>query len=334
MPLLIIGQGLAGTTLAWELLWRGCDFRIIDEAAPVTSSRIAGGLITPITGQRLALGWRVQEMWDAATAFYSRAAATLGHQPFSEIPVVRLFREEREAELWSRKGLQPEFQPWLHPSPPGPLVSPAIHAPHGGFQMRGARLDTRLFLDSSRDHFLSLGLFQQARFDPAAPVPPDTRVIFCEGHAGSTNPHFPWFKFKSAKGEILTLHIPDLDEDRILSSGLWLLPLGGGHFRAGSTYDWDHLDTVPTAAARATLEEKLRHLLRVPFTVIDHHAAVRPIIRESRAVTGLHPARENLGFFNGLGSKGSLHAPWFARDFASHLIDHTPLDPGSDLRKN
>ena len=70
------------------------------------------------------------------------------------------------------------------------------------------------------------------------------------------------------------------------------------------------------------------------FEVIDHAAAVRPIINESKALIGVHPADEHLAFFNGLGSKGALHAPFFAGSLAAHLADGAPLDEACDLRRN
>jgi glycine/D-amino acid oxidase-like deaminating enzyme len=85
---------------------------------------------------------------------------------------------------------------------------------------------------------------------------------------------------------------------------------------------------------RAGLERGLSALHHEPARVVAHQAAVRPIIRESRALIGLHPVREKLGFFNGLGSKGSLHAPFFARQLAAHLVDGAPLEPEADVRRN
>ena len=102
-------------------------------------------------------------------------------------------------------------------------------------------------------------------------------------------------------------------------------------FRVGATYDWAALDGVPTDAARAEIESKLREFIGVPYTVIAHQAAVRPIIRESKALVGLHPHHPRLGFFNGLGSKGSLHAPWFAARFADYLVNGVALPPDCDL---
>ena len=51
---IIVGQGLAGTTLAWHLREAGQRVLVIDACEPVTSSKIAAGLITPITGQRVS----------------------------------------------------------------------------------------------------------------------------------------------------------------------------------------------------------------------------------------------------------------------------------------
>lgn len=59
---LIIGQGLAGTALAWQLCQQGVPFILVDEHLPDSSSKVAAGLITPITGMRLNLGWRIAEL--------------------------------------------------------------------------------------------------------------------------------------------------------------------------------------------------------------------------------------------------------------------------------
>ena len=73
----IVGQGLAGTTLAWQLLRRGRSVLVIDREGGVTSSRIAAGLITPVTGKRLAKSWRWEELYPAAVAFYRSLEAEI-----------------------------------------------------------------------------------------------------------------------------------------------------------------------------------------------------------------------------------------------------------------
>lgn len=339
---LVVGQGLAGTALAWELMWRGCRVLVVDPGEAVTSSRIAAGLVTPITGQRLALGWRVDEMLASARVFYQRIETELGVRHFHPRVVRRIFRSEEEAAVWAKRRDDPERQPhvaraWVPEA--GPL---------GGCEFFGAHLDCPGYLAASRAAFRDRGCLLEARLGPEeAAAWPAQRVVFCQGFEASGNPFFSWIRWRAAKGEILTVRTSGLDRGTILSAGQWIVPLEErsappAHateeppqtVRTGSTYDWDTLDTRPTLEARARLEEGLARLHRRPFEVIAHQAAVRPIICESRAVIGRHPAREKLAFFNGLGSKGSLHAPFFAGQLAAHLVEGTAIEEASDVGRN
>jgi glycine/D-amino acid oxidase-like deaminating enzyme len=63
-------------------------------------------------------------------------------------------------------------------------------------------------------------------------------------------------------------------------------------------------------------------------------SAVRPIVKGRQALIGTHPAHPRVAFLNGLGSKGSLRAPWLARHLVEHLLDGAPLDPEFDLQDN
>ena len=60
------------------------------------------------------------------------------------------------------------------------------------------------------------------------------------------------------------------------------------------------------------------------FEVIDHECGVRPILRQSQPVAGR--IKEDVWVLNGLGSKGSLNAPWAARQLVDALVDGKPLE--------
>ena len=47
MNILIIGQGIAGSCLAWELKRRGAEFTVADRPIAETASRVAAGLVNP-----------------------------------------------------------------------------------------------------------------------------------------------------------------------------------------------------------------------------------------------------------------------------------------------
>jgi glycine oxidase len=348
-PILICGQGLAGTLLAWALLERGQQVVVVDPGEEVTSSRVAAGIVTPITGKRVALSHEAGTFWTEAQRVYAAVAAELGIVHFHVRTQVRLWQNEEEPQRFAAKRGQPAFDIHVAPERPGPLVDPSKFAgPGEGFEMATSGwLDTRGWLEASAAWLASRGRLRQERLEPAAlrpdaggvTLPDGTRyaaIVFCEGADARRNPWFPWITWKCAKGEILTLAIPDLaGEPRIINQGGWLLPVDGrGAFRSGSTYSWDKLDRIPTAEARDELEGRLQRLLRVPWTVTGQVAAVRPIIHQSLARIGRHPVHPALAFFNGLGSKGVLHGPRYARLLAEHLLDGAPLPSGVDVARN
>jgi glycine oxidase len=339
---IIIGQGLAGTTLAWRLMDAGQRVLVLDAEEPVTSSKIAAGLITPITGQRLALSWRVDEMLPEARAFYASVEQRTGQKFFHTRTATRLFQSDIERELWAKRSQQSAFQLHLAAAQPNPLLDPGVgDASGGGFDMQTAQLDVAAYLSASRVHFdyapATLDWHRDVTFAPDHVMVQGRRaqwLISCEGFAATRNPYFAWVPFKGAKGDILTVRFRAPFPQQCLHRGIWIVPAGEPEtFRIGSTYDWENLDGVPSHAARADIESKLRAFIRVPYTVLDHQAAVRPIIRESKAMLGMHPAHDRLGFFNGLGSKGSLHAPWFATCFTDFLVNGTPIPAEFDVRK-
>ena len=145
------------------------------------------------------------------------------------------------------------------------------------------------------------------------------------------NPWFQHIQFKPAKGEILTVRIRGLTEERIVHRGVWLMPLGDELFRVGATYEWSQLDSQPTVTGREEICSRLKEFLRLPLEVIGHDAAVRPILKHQYPVVGMHPGQPRLGYFNGLGSKGSLQAPWLAHHFANALTGRGTLDPEVDM---
>lgn len=339
---IIVGQGLAGTTLAWHLREAGQRVLILDACEAVTSSKIAAGLITPITGQRLVLSRRCDEFLPAAAKFYARIEKCTGKKFFHERIAMRLFTSDTERQNWSQRGQRPAYQSHLLKPQPTPLLDPALgDASGGGFAMHAAQLDVAAYLEASRAVLdwqpATLDWQKDVTFGAEGISVPGHKarlLISCEGFAATRNPYFSWVPFIAAKGDILTVRFHRPVPSRTLHRGIWVAPTADPEvFRVGSTYDWENLDQVPSASARSEIEGKLKAFFHVPYTVLDHQAAVRPIITESKALVGLHPERERLGFFNGLGSKGSLHAPWYARCLADFLVHQTPLPDDLDIRK-
>ena len=153
--------------------------------------------------------------------------------------------------------------------------------------------------------------------------------IWCEGAAGLIPGRYG--HHRCAKGEILTLRATGWDETRIrIGAGGWLVPLGSGLFKAGSTYEWDSwMNLRPRQEDTGGADH--RSTRRAAFEVIAHEAGVRPILRRSEPLIG--PIGGGDWMFNGLGSKGSLYAPGIARRLADWIEDGIEPEAEVDFRK-
>ena len=321
--IVIVGGGLAGCSLAWACLDRGAAVQIIDRGDPHSASRVAAGLITPLTGHKLAKSWRLDKLYPAAAALYARVESVTGIRVFDANTTLRILHTTAEAAQVAQKTAGPFAG---HLTQPAPMPDPAVFAtPFGAIEMHPAgRLDVPAFIAATRVR-LRAG-YRTGAVDLGAGVPAGVKwVVFCHGFAG--NPHFAGVAFRATKGEVLTLDIPGLAELRTVNrNGTWLAPVGGGRFLAGSTYDHEDLTPTPTAVGKADILRRVAQFLRINFTVAGHHAGVRPIVDASRPVVLVHPTRPGLAYFNGLGSKGALTAPDFAARLADRLLFDKPMD--------
>lgn len=303
----------------------------------VTSSKVAAGLLTPVTGRFLARSWRLDEVLPAAERFYAEVESVLASEFFHRVPVVRFFRSEVERERYEKRVATGELEGLVREITTANYGDVA-HAPFGGIVMeRAGFLDVAGFTAACQGKWgVEEGRVEEEELEQFSGgvrwkgVEAGT-VVFCQGFGGTQSGIFSGVPFDPAKGEILDLKVPQLGSGETLNRGCWLVPLGDGRFRAGATYDRERLDFEPTEGARAELEEKLRGLLRVDFEITGQRAAVRPIVRGHHPVAGRHPEKREFAIFNGLASKGVLNGPFFARNLARHLVLGEEIDPDVDV---
>ncbi len=340
---LIVGQGLAGSLLAWHLLEAGQRVLVVDRDEEETSSKVAAGLVTPLAGSRFHLPPGLGERLDYARTFYWRLEEAGGQELFRHRRIARLFRHAEEAALWSQR-LQESPAPYARYHAPLEIDDRHYLAPHGGFEMKESGwLDVPAFLELTRLQLLERAAYAIGTVDAADLILSADgvrwknieagSVVFCEGWRGGSNRFFDWIPVRPVGGDILDLRIPELEaEQRIVNKGGWLLPLGGGRFRAGATYRRGDALAPPNDAAREEVLAKLAQITPVPIEVTGHRVALRPTIRRSQPFMGRHPSYPRLAFFNGLGSKGVLNGPWYAARLAAHLVSGAPLPEEANVQ--
>ncbi len=314
-PIVIVGMGLAGACTAWHLWRQGVPFRLVDRGRP-GSSQVAAGLIHAVTGKQCAVADDFEIRRDEAAQFYQNCERESAHTFWHELEVVRLL-DPIEFEKKKHKFAQGAASHWVRDIVVDRRWPDAVAVLLGG----GARLDVPKFLFATQEFFGARGCYEEGEI--VAPVA-DAMTLFCEGSRGLIhgNP-IPW-RHRCARGEILTVSAPGWKQQRLVTGKGWLLPLGGDVYKVGATYEWDDLERGPSPEGLLRLMQMARSLGGDQFEVIAHEAGVRPILRKSQPVAGM--LADDVYVLNGLGSKGSLYAPWASRQLVDLIVNAVPLD--------
>lgn len=337
---ILVGQGISGTMLSWFLQKAGQRVLVYDDARPATASRIASGIINPVSGRRFELAWIYETIYPVAARTYREMETALGITCFQERDIWNVWPSTQMRDAFATAAERPHTlgSVALMMQPEAPRHMDTLLQPFGAGIVKGANVQLSALLPAWRERLH----LREERFNADEMVFADDgvnyhdvnakAVIFCEGVESPANPYFGKLKFLPNKGEALIIRTA-LHTNDIIKKGITLVPLDGDLYWAGATFSWDYADAAPTAEKRAVIEEDLRQLLKIPYTMEAHLSAIRPSGPDRRPLVGMHPRFPQAGIFNGMGSKGCSLAPWAAQQFVRHLLEGTPLPPEIDIKR-
>ena len=341
---LIIGQGLAGSILAWELRQRGCQVIIVDNAI-TSASQIAAGLINPMTGMRLVKNKDIDFLLPAARSYYQNLSVFFKQPFFIDRPMLRIIGTEQEHHYGLKRLNDPSYEPYLDKFTPTQSKQ-SFPAPFGILrQKQTGYLQTRPLLAALQQHFKLSNTYIKTQFNYEDITFGKNsicwkhieakKIIFCEGYQGQNNPWFSWLPFQPVKGEILTLSSSSKLPEQLLNYGFWLITTSKNSFRTGATFDRENINTKTTQQAKKTLLDALKKAAPTIATeqIINHQAHIRPATQDKQPFLGCHPKYPQIGIFNGFGAKGSLQIPWFAQRIADYLIKNQDLPTAADIKR-
>jgi len=339
---LIIGQGLAGSLLGWELIQRGCKIQIIDDQQE-NASQIAAGLINPITGMRLVKNENIETLLPSAKKYYHALSDFFKTEFYSEKPLLRIVKNDKELSKFQQRLQDPSYLDFLNTdlqTAPTELI-----APHGLIQQKQTgSLSTAPLLNHLKAFFRAQQCYNAAVFD-YQDLSLDTsiswrniqakHIIFCEGYQATSNPWFKYLPFQLAKGEILTLQSETKLIPQMLNYGRWFIPSSEHEFRIGATFENKLINTHPTQEAK---EDLIASLIKIYPSLKSaelklQQANIRPTTLDKSPFIGAHLQHNNCHIFNGFGSKGSLQIPFYSQHFADHLLNKQPLNKQADISR-
>ena len=332
---IIVGQGLAGTCLASELLDRGKTVLVFDSKNLPSSSLVAGGLFNPITGRNMVLTWKANLLFPFLQKFYKRLEEKLGERFLFNMPLYRPFVTNEDLNSWQGKSTEDRYLSFVEF-----ISSNSYHPDYVKNDLGGIMLGQTGYLNTGKllTKFQSMlrekeilieeeFLPEKINFNGSFIVYKEylaSKIVLCDGPTGFGNKLVENIRFHPLKGEVLHLKI-DYNSNFILNRNAFVLPREGGYI-AGSNYDLSGKDWQPTDAARIEISSRIDKILNINYEIVGQRAGLRPTTHDRRPVLGLLPTYPHIGVFNGLGTKGVSLAPYFAHQFANFLTKGTEID--------
>lgn len=332
---IVVGMGLAGLAFAERLKNEKKSFVVFEDNSQ-NSSFVAGGVYNPVVLKRFTPVWNGVAQISKAVPFYQKLEKDFDTQFDFSFDTYRSFKSIEEQNNWYAATDKPLLAPLLDPV----IVKDKFHGVVAEFDFgrvkNTGRIATKSLIENYRNELERLNKIVYESFQYKALEFSESEVyykditakniVFCEGYGMHKNPYFSYLPLNEAKGELLTIHAPELTIDFLLKSAVFVLPLGNHLFKVGATFNWKDKTALPTEQGKEELIEKLKKVLSVPYRIVGHEAGIRPTVKDRRPLVGKHPTHPNLYVLNGLGTRGVMIGPTVADALFDFIENDAPLD--------
>lgn len=341
---IIVGNGLAAHVLAHYFYQHQISFYLIGNDNHSRCSRVAAGIWNPVVFKRMTKSWLAEELLEELHSFYPQCEKLLFRKFFHKRTIVKPFTEEQEKVLWKKKAaaeLENFIDATIYTELPEQLRNCKISNGYGivresgyvnlnEFLNAGIEFFKEEFIDETFDHSQLQLHNQEVNYKDRKA----RNIIFCEGFRVIQNPYFSWIPLKPAKGEVLTISTSSLNfQNLIFNKNGFVIDLEERIYKVGATYNWTDLTDEPSEQAGIELKNKLNQMITGDYSVLKQEAGVRPSSIDRRPIIGRHPVLPQLYVFNGLGTKGVMLAPYFAKKFVHFFLQNVSLPTEVDLKR-
>ncbi|AHH12785.1 D-amino acid dehydrogenase small subunit [Borrelia hermsii YBT] len=338
----VIGGGIAGSTLTYEILQRKKSVILFDNG-DCKATTVAGGLINPIMGRKMNIAWREPEIFAFAIQYYKEMEKNINCNFLKENPIFRPFTTKTQQEELILKMKNDENLKEFILAIKNGKVYDFSNDNDGGILIKGATINTNLYIQTLKKYFIKYNSYIEAEINENEIKANDKfftinefkfkKLILTRGHKEKTTGFFSYLPFKLAKGEMLIIEIQGLHLREIYNRHVSLIPLQDNKFYLGGTYEWETLDTSTNEWAKKELLDKLKKITNLNYKIIQHKAHIRPSTLDREPFLGEHPKHKNIFILNGFGTRGISMAAYLSKNILDYIERKSNLPTYYDIKR-
>ena len=333
---IIIGDGYAALFFAHQLIKNNKSFYLFSEGKK-SASMVSAGIINPAVLKRFTTFWLAQEQIDSLKKTLSEIEGYTHKNYLIEKPILRVFHDEKEKELWLKKSNEISFLSKDF------IKINSIKNPFGcGKVNHSARLNVRDFFTDLMNYLEQNSHLIKEKFDYNLIKTENStykdiqfkNIIFAEGMAVKENPYFSEIPVEANKGHHLEVKLSEkIEEDFTIKKKHFIFPLNENTYYYGGTYDREQTHHKIDDSAVEKLINALAEFYPNDFEVTQVKFGFRPTVKDRRPIVGAHSEFKNFYVFNGLGARGILNGNYFAINLYNHLENGEEIHPEVDLKR-
>ena len=331
---LIVGQGITGSIVAIQLKKNLKKIKLIDNGNHNSSSKVATGIVQPISLKRCNLSWRGREFYEFSDTFYKEINIESNIELYKPCELLRIFTSFEEQNNWIGKTHNEIYKNILKLN--NKKLGKLKNKFGSGIVELCSHLSVNKFLDFVSSLFLKSAELKKDLFNADEIKIKNNRfhykgdifskVIMCDGVNALKNPMFNYLPIIPNKGELLKVS-SNILPPQIINCGIFSLPENKNIFTIGSTYSNEDQKNKITMDAKEYLMKKLNKIINIDgIEITDQKFGFRPTSLDRKPLIGEHPIIKNLFTVNGMGSKAILMAPLLVSELLNYIYQKKPLD--------
>ena len=316
---IIIGQGLAGSALAWRLYFNNKSFIILDSEANTSASKAALGIYNPITGRKNIKTWNADILFKELKSFYIKVEKLLNSKILYRKNIFRPFNNNRDINDWNIRLGNEKYKKYLKE-----INDKGITTKGSGY------LDVKKYLQETKKYFKRMGRYKVHKLNNKELLKENNtinidgydfnKIVMCMGINQNNINCFSKLQLIPVAGNSIKAE-SKFFSDHILNKRISVFNVTKNEIYAGSTYNNGNINK-----GISSLKNQINKIINSNFKILKSYFGIRPASKDRRPIVGKHKIINNLFIINGLGSKGVSQSPYCSKQLFDYIENNKKIN--------